>query len=150
LSDQDVEAFLEHVGVKGMKWGVRGAQRAQNRALNKASRAKDKATPPQFTPSKKPLTKFSSEYKRDIDKARANIRSGKTAYEYKSAKFQYKKDKVELGSREAKKTLRKARAKKYAEIETSRQVRDGGEMVMKLLSDVSRQMQSNANARARF
>lgn len=31
LTDEDVDDFLEHVGVKGMHWGVRGTRRAQKR-----------------------------------------------------------------------------------------------------------------------
>ncbi len=27
MPDQDVEAFLEHFGVRGMKWGTRNSQR---------------------------------------------------------------------------------------------------------------------------
>ncbi len=33
MTDQIVDDFLEHIGVKGMKWGVR---RSQNSGLNKA------------------------------------------------------------------------------------------------------------------
>lgn len=42
--DQDVDAFLEHVGVKGMHWGVRGTRRAQ-KVLDRTQRiAKGKAS----------------------------------------------------------------------------------------------------------
>lgn len=36
-----------------MKWGIQKERFSKNRALNKASRAKDKASPPKFTAPKK-------------------------------------------------------------------------------------------------
>ncbi len=152
-TNQEVEVFLEHFGVKGMRWGVITERRANNRALNKASRARDKASPPKYIAPPKKLPLFSKEAKRSIDKARDNIKSGKTAHDYKTAKFQYKKDKLELGSREARKTLKKAKAKKFSTYETARQTRDGGEYVMKMFNnianDLNRERERNiANARA--
>ncbi len=49
MSDQDVDAFLEHYGVKGMQWGVRNEKRGSRddrraqRSSNKAAKAKAKA-----------------------------------------------------------------------------------------------------------
>ena len=111
--DIQVEQFLEHHGVKGQKWGIRNKS---NRELNRASRAKDK---------KKQATQ--------VDKARANIKSGTTKENYKKAKAQYKKDKVNLGSRKAKQILRKAREKKYTEIEKSNEYRNGKEAAAAVL-----------------
>jgi hypothetical protein len=135
MIDKDVDDFLEHYGVLGMKWGVRKDNFVRNRALNKASRARDKVTPPRYkAPTPKPPL-FSKEAKRSIDKARKNIKTGKTDHDYKLAKFEYKKNKTTLGSREARKILKKAKKKRFAEIETSRQVRDGGEYVTRALND---------------
>ncbi len=52
MSDQDVDAFLEHYGVKGMQWGVRnerpsGVSRSTNRDASKD--AKEFARAKQFT-----------------------------------------------------------------------------------------------------
>ncbi len=60
--------------------GSRKERRVKNRALNKASRGKDRA-------------KFTS----DIDKARARIDSGKSFKDVKKAKSQYKQNKIGLG-----------------------------------------------------
>lgn len=37
LLDKEIEAFLEHHGVKGMRWGVRGTRRVQKR-IDRANR----------------------------------------------------------------------------------------------------------------
>ncbi len=103
VTDDDVDDFLAHYGKLGMKWGTRRAASRQNRSLNKASRAKDRA-------------KFDT----SIDKARDRVKSGATKATYAKAKDQYKRDKVKVGSREAKKVLYKAQAKQYNEINTSR------------------------------
>lgn len=120
FSDDAIDAYFEHHGVKGMQWGVRRAEkkagRQQNRALNKASRQADKA-----------------KYRSDIDKARANIESGKSQKKAKAAKEQFHKDKKELGSREARKILAKKRAKLQKEYETASQARDGKEVATAML-----------------
>ena len=104
IIDEDVEAFLEHYGVRGQKWGVR---RKQNRALNKASRQKD----------------WEAQGK-EVGEARANVKTGKTKKEFKQAKKEYKANKEKLGSREARKILNQAREKKYNEIDKSQQAKN--------------------------
>lgn len=104
---QEDEDFLEHFGKKGMKWGVRNPE---NRALNKASRQKDKA-----------------DYRAEIDTARDRVKSGAVKQELKDAKAQFQVDKKNLGSREARKILNDKRDSLYEEISTSNQVRDGKE-----------------------
>ncbi len=81
----DEGSYLEHYGKKGMKWG-------QRRALNKESRAK-----------------YWDKQKKEVLEARGKVASGQVKQESKDAKAQYKKDKVMLGSREAKKILRQKR-----------------------------------------
>jgi hypothetical protein len=147
--DQAVEDFLEHYGVQGMKWGIRKDKFLRNRELNKASRAKDKAFPPKFTPTKKAPAPYSEKYKKNIDKARENIRTGRTDYDYVKAKFDHKKNKSELGSREARKILKKAKVKRVAELQTASQVRDGKEAAIKLIKDISREFQLQSQERAR-
>ncbi len=125
MTDQELYVFLEHYGVKGMQWGVRNEKRGEsgsrkerrvkNRALNKASRGKDRA-------------KFTS----DIDKARARIDSGKSFKDVKKAKSQYKQNKIDLGSREARKILSKARNKYATDSAVAQQARDGKEVAKAL------------------
>lgn len=55
ISDKDVDAFIEHYGVKGMRWGVRGTRRVQkrldraNRLLEGKGSVKDHILRPAFT-----------------------------------------------------------------------------------------------------
>ena len=120
------ERYLEHYGVKGMRWGVRNDRRpggTSNRQKNKASRAKDKAE------RKREIAKN----QKKIDIARGRVASGKTKATYKKVKSEHKANKRELGSREARKILNKAKEKRYNEIEKSKEVRDGKELVRVLL-----------------
>lgn len=112
MNDADVEDFLEHYGVKGMKWGVR----RDMRKLNKASRAKDKA-------------KRQSE----IDAARKRLGSGKNKEALKKAKAQYKIDKYEIGSREARKLVDKHKEKIRSDYETSKQLKNGKEVALAMV-----------------
>lgn len=96
------EVYLEHYGVVGMKWGERRA----NRALNKASSAKDW-----------------DKHAKDVDAARAKVKSGKLKAESKKAKAQYNQDKLVMGSREARKILNKKRMKINETYATSQQVK---------------------------
>lgn len=116
LGEVFVEGFLEHHGVKGMKWGVRKSK-SELRDLNRASRQKDREA-------------------RDkaIDKARARVSSGKTKANFKQAKQNYKHDKLEIGSREARKILNKARAKRTSDIETSQLAKSGKEKATALIA----------------
>ena len=126
------EEFLAHYGKKGMKWGVRKAAVQRNRALNKASKAKDKA-----------------DWQKKVEKARANVASDKVKYDYKKAKTKYKSDKVAVGSREAKKTLAKAREKKVDTIRTARSYKNGKEVAVGValaVGYVAVQALANSNA----
>lgn len=105
-----VDEFLEHHGVKGMKWGVRRAHAKEMRSLNKASRKKDR-----------------EENNSKIDAARERIRSGQAKSDYKAAKAQYKADKHVIGSREAKKALNKVKEKNYEDYQKSSELKSGKE-----------------------
>lgn len=114
ILDQQVDAFLAHYGAKGMKWGVRKSKSERGpsgRQLNKASRQKDKR-----------------KYEASVDNARGRIASGATKRNFKKAKGEHAANKAKLGSREARKILNKAREKKYNDINTSQQARDGKEV----------------------
>lgn len=110
IIDENVEDFLEHYGVKGMKWGER---RARNRQLNRESRKKDWA-----------------KQERDVERARTRVYTGKTKADYKKAKEKYKSDKLNIGSREAKKLLLKARNKKYSEISKAQEAKNKKEVAV--------------------
>lgn len=112
--------FLEHFGVKGMKWGVRKERFKRNRALNKASRAKDK-----------------EENKKAIDDARDYFRSGQAKAEKKEARAQYKANKDKLGSREARKILQANRDKRASMLEKSQELKDGKEVATYILTSVA-------------
>ncbi len=119
--NQDVEDFLEHVGVKKWKWGTRrgGGGGPSNRSLNKASRGKDRA-----------------KNDRAIDKARGDLKSGASRQKYKAAKAQYKVDKVNLGSREARKTLQKVKEKNVKDYYKSQEAKSGKETTKAILGAV--------------
>lgn len=116
------DGYLEHYGKKGMRWGER-------HALNKASRAKDRA-----------------KLDKQIDRARArttgttrSARLGltdsgsKSHLEFKKARAQYKVDKQKMGSREARKILNKAREKRMNDIQTSQFAKSGKETTLVVL-----------------
>lgn len=116
IVEEEIYEHLEHFGVAGMRWGVRNSQ---NKALNRASRAKDR-----------------EKWNKDITKARAEVKSGKHKAEWKQAKAQYQMDKINLGSREAKKILNKAREQKYNRAVTSQQAKTGKETAALVLAGV--------------
>lgn len=112
--DQDV-AFLAHYGVKGQKWGTRRDRRKLNRQKNRESAAKEEA-----------------DRRNDIDKARAKVSSGQAKQDWKAAKSQYKTDKMNLGSREARKILMQKREKYDETFAKSQEVKTGKELAVKM------------------
>jgi hypothetical protein len=119
------EAYLEHFGVKGMRWGVSRA----NRGMNKASRARDRAT-----------------IDKQIDKARARTegtsrlarlgigdKGSKSHTEFKGAKAKYHQQKYDIGTREARKALSKARDKRVNDLEFANLAKSGRETTFAVL-----------------
>lgn len=113
MIDEEVEKFLEHHGVRGMKWGQR---RAINRQLNKESRRKDREA-----------------HARTVQKARDKIESGKLNKEWFDAKKQFKINKEKLGSREARKILNKTKQKHWNDVATAQQAKNGKEAAASML-----------------
>lgn len=144
ISDEDVDAFLAHYGVKGMRWGVRrdpktGVRpiaktlnegrigraskanvdrhnaRVNNRKLNKASRRAD-----------------AKKHETEVETARERVRSGKSKRDVKQAKREYKQNKHEIGSREAKKILKKARDQRIKDLEDAQKFKNNKEVAAML------------------
>lgn len=140
VSRDDIDDFVEdliseteslaHYGVPGMKWGKRkAASIRRNSELNSASRKKDREI------RKADRKKAIADNDAAIDKARANVKNGSAIK--KAAKEQYKKDKLEKGSREARKVLNKTREKHYADIQKASETKSGRETTLAILSEAS-------------
>lgn len=113
----NVDDFLAHYGVPGMKWGQRRAHAKEMRSLDKASKKKDKA-----------------ERNDKIDAARERFRSGQAKADLKNAKAEYKTQKNVVGKREAKKILNAVKEKNLADYETGAQWKSGKETATGLIA----------------
>lgn len=127
MSEED---FLDHAGVKGMKWGHRKAAgpklgpdgkpqktRKELRALDKASIGRDKEK----------LKKDLAANDKEIATARAKVKSGENAKMFADAKAKYKIDKKVIGKREASKALEEVRTKTLATYAKSKEAKSGAE-----------------------
>lgn len=122
--NENVNDFLEHFGVKGMRWGHRKAEssngepsaRQRNRELNRASRYRDQA-----------------KNQAEIEAARRRHYGGENAKRLTDAQAKYKKDMIKVGSREARKLLNQVRSEVYADSLKSQEYLNGKELVKDLL-----------------
>ena len=71
---------------------------------------------------------------KQIDKARAQVKSGKVKAEFQKAKSEHAANKEKLGSYEARKILRKARNKKATAVQTSQLAKSGREKALAVLA----------------
>lgn len=120
----EYEDYLEHYGVKGMKWGQR---RAQNRELNRASRTADREK------KKVETAAFNKERNKAVLKARG--RADKNKLDVAKAKLEYKSNKATMGSREAKKILNKVKEKRYDDKQLAKVSISGREMATRMALD---------------
>lgn len=143
---EDVE-FLEHYGVKGMKWGVvkdkyqtyksdRRKRIIKELKLNDASRAKEKAAEA-INPAKTHAQK--------VDLARYKVNSGSVRRDLKDARRQYRIDKEKIGSREAKRILNEKRAESYATISKAEEARDGYEVAERIINSLTAAAQARSS-----
>lgn len=79
LTHQEIDAYFEHSGVKGMKWGVRRANAKEARGQKRANRNEK------------------------IDIARYNLHKYGLVRPREQVKAYYELDKIELGKKEARK-----------------------------------------------
>lgn len=129
VTDEEIDDFLAHYGVPGMKWGVRkgssGRSGPSNRQLNKASRAKDRAKIDKQIDAARKRTQGTTR----LAKLGIGDKGSKSQTEFKAAKAKYKQDKAQMGSREAKKILAKAKETRVNDIRTARTAKSGKEAV---------------------
>jgi len=136
--------FLEHYGVKGMKWGQNSKgeslraldkiARAENKLAPKREARKQEARPSRSTfASKEDFVKAKAEFNKkrnsDIDAARERINSGQNRADYKQAKAKYKEDRNEIGKVAAKRALTAVKEKNLEDYYKSREAKSGAETV---------------------
>jgi len=112
MSHSDIDLYFEHYGVPGMKWGKR---RLLNRSLNKESRLKDQ-----------------KDRRVSIEKDRNYFRSGKGQNDSYKARQKYNSDKVNIGSREARKVLNAFKDEQWSRAKNANKVKTGKELAIRL------------------
>lgn len=141
LSHSEIDAYLEHFGVRGMKWGVRKkrdeasrreqfsryrsdrrAKKERDRALNAETRRRDRETG----------RANARTHAQRVDEARRRVNSGDARADYREARRQYRQDRQRVGSREARNILARHREDLYREMELAEQPRDVGEVITRI------------------
>lgn len=121
MNEEDVDAFLAHYGVKGMRWGRRKAQ--------------DSSGP--RTPTRKELKKMDRTNRdADIDAARERVAKAEAAGDKNIEK--YDRDKKLIGKYAAEQALKKAESKLYddaykKDVEIAIQAKSGRESITNVL-----------------
>lgn len=109
-----VDTFLEHHGVKGMKWGVR-----------------KKKDPTSF---KNLLSKEGRKIRnQEITKQRDRWESGETKAAYKQAKSDFKSNRTKMGFVRASLVLNEARNQKIRDVITASKAKTGKELTLATL-----------------
>ena len=121
LSDEDRD-FLQHYGVKGMKWGVRRSQAQLDRAAGRSS--KKSARKESRRKNKEQRKEQQAERSRSISKARKDLREGVPQQRVRDAKKKYKQDKQRIGRKEARKILNKERDRLISDLELAQEPRN--------------------------
>lgn len=116
----DVDEFLAHYGVPGMKWGQRRAHAANMRSLDKAEKRKDR-----------------EKQAKDVTAARAKLKSGELKARTKEAKAQYKADREVIGKVAARKVLQKTYDKNIKVIEKANEYKNGKEVALSVAAAVA-------------
>ena len=116
MNDDDIDSFLAHYGVKGMKWG----------------RQKVRDSTSGQTPSRKELRALDRKNRRaDIDAARERVKSsGKTRAESYKKYYQEKKT---VGKYAARKALNESLDKIYDDTTMASQIKNGRELLGAIL-----------------
>jgi hypothetical protein len=127
-----LDEALAHHGVKGQRWGVRrrNSEGKTNRQLNRESRQRDRAKAAATN------KRLNTNRNKTIDAARQRVKSGQTKAEYRAARKQYKIDKRQIGTREARKNLNAAKLKRMTDIQTANQVKSGRETTIAVIGAV--------------
>lgn len=152
-SDEEVDAFLEHHGVKGMHWGVRNqVNRFQGRrqAGKKVAAARAAREQAQFDKLRKKLRPGARKLGRaaDIQRARDRINTGALKADKKAAKAQFRKDKQKIGRREARRILRSKKDRLASDVARSQEAKSGLEAAKWMIQDLQSQLQAEQFRRA--
>lgn len=162
--------FLEHAGVKGMKWGKRkaegpeGPSRKELRGMNKVARAENReaaasarrnAKPEETMPARSNYAtkeqfvaaraKFDKKNDAAISKARGDLASGKAEQKIIDGRKEYHAKKKQIGKVAARRALDKAEAEYYQTLAKSQQTKSGSERTAAAINKYSSLVISSLN-----